>query len=98
MTIEVTRQRLAKDDCKLGFILDGFPRSAAQTEALEKILAGKDYKVLYFKVPLESVIERNSGRLSCPNCGAVYHEKFNPPKKAEDLRPLRGEIIQAGGR
>jgi len=81
VTIEITRQRLSKDDCKLGFILDGFPRSLAQAEALTGILAGQEYKVLYFKVQLESVIERNSGRLSCPNCGAVYHEKFNPPQK-----------------
>jgi adenylate kinase len=80
VTIEITRQRLAKDDCKFGFILDGFPRSIKQAEALSQILAGKDYRVLYFKVQLESVIERNSGRLSCPVCGAVYHEKFSPPK------------------
>jgi len=81
VTIEITRQRLLKDDCKLGFILDGFPRSLGQAGALTKILNGRDYKVIYFKVQLESVIERNSGRLSCPNCGAVYHEKFNPPQK-----------------
>jgi len=81
VTIEITRQRLLKDDCKSGFILDGFPRSLGQAEALTKILNGRDYKVIYFKVQLESVIERNSGRLSCPNCGAVYHEKFNPPQK-----------------
>lgn len=81
VTIEVTKERLSRDDCKLGFILDGFPRSPAQAEALTKILDGRDHKVLYFKVPLESVIERNSGRLSCPDCGAVYHEKFNPPQK-----------------
>jgi len=81
VTIEITRQRLAKDDCKLGLILDGFPRSMKQAEALNQMLAGKDYKVVYFKVQLEAVIERNAGRLSCPNCGAVYHEKFSPPKK-----------------
>ena len=81
VTIEITRQRLLKDDCKSGFILDGFPRSLGQAGALTKILNGRDYKVIYFKVQLESVIERNSGRLSCPNCGAVYHEKFNPPQK-----------------
>ncbi len=81
ITIEITRQRILKDDCKLGLILDGFPRSMKQAEALSGMLAGKDYRVVYFKVKLESVIERNSGRLSCPNCGAVYHEKFSPPKK-----------------
>jgi len=81
VTIEITKQRLSRDDCSLGFILDGFPRSIGQAEALTEFLNGRDHRVLYFKVPLSLVIERNVGRLSCANCGAVYHEKFNPPKK-----------------
>lgn len=80
VTIEITRQRIAKPDCKNGFILDGFPRSLKQAEALDKLLEKKDFKVVYFSVPMEVVIERNSGRRSCPECAAVYHVKFNAPK------------------
>ena len=80
VTIEITRQRIAKPDCKNGFILDGFPRSPKQAEALDKLLEKKDFKVVYFSVPMEVVIERNSGRRSCPECAAVYHVKFNAPK------------------
>lgn len=94
VTIEITKHRLSKDDCRLGFILDGFPRSLGQAEALTGYLNGRDYRVLYFKVPLELVIERNAGRLSCPECGAVYHEKFNPPKKAEMCDRCGGKLYR----
>jgi len=79
VTIKLTEERVSKSDCANGFILDGFPRSLKQAEALDKILSGKEFKVVYFTVSLESVIDRNSGRLSCA-CGAVYHKKYNPPK------------------
>ncbi|MBI5701841.1 adenylate kinase [Candidatus Saganbacteria bacterium] len=80
VTIRLTRERVAGKDCSSGFILDGFPRSLEQFEALDAILTGKEYKVIYFTVPLEAVIDRNSGRLSCGVCGSVYHVKYNPPK------------------
>ncbi|MBI5699862.1 adenylate kinase [Candidatus Saganbacteria bacterium] len=82
VTIRITRERIAKPDCQRGFILDGFPRSLNQALALDETLKGADYRVVYFDVPLQAVIERNAGRWSCPNCGAVYHVKFNPPKQA----------------
>jgi len=79
ITIKLTQERLQKDDSKSGLILDGFPRSLKQAEALEDILKERDFKVIYFSAPIESIIERNSGRLSC-KCGAVFHIKYNPPK------------------
>lgn len=82
VTIRITRERISKPDCQRGFILDGFPRSLIQAQALDETLKGADYRVVYFEVPLNAVIERNAGRWSCPNCGAVYHVKFNPPKQA----------------
>ncbi|MFA4905950.1 MAG: adenylate kinase [Candidatus Margulisiibacteriota bacterium] len=81
VTIRITRERIAKPDCQRGYILDGFPRSLNQAQALDETLKGADYRVVYFDVPLKAVIERNAGRWSCPNCGAVYHLKFNPPKQ-----------------
>lgn len=83
VTIGITKERLVKDDCKNGFILDGFPRSLKQAEALDEILKGSSFKVLYFTVSLDSVIDRNSGRLSCAKCGAVFHTKYNPSKNGE---------------
>jgi adenylate kinase len=84
VTIGIVRERLAKDDCKKGFILDGFPRTIEQADALTGIL--KDLglaltRVLNISVPAEDLIERAVGRRICKNCGATFHTKFNPPKK-----------------
>ncbi len=78
IVIEVVRRRLSQPDCRRGFILDGFPRTLRQAEELEKITT-IDAAIL-FEAPLEVVIERVSGRLVCPKCGAVYHIKWRPPK------------------
>ncbi len=77
--IGMMRDRLAQDDCRAGFILDGFPRTIKQAEELEKITDID--AVLNIYVPFEKLIERITGRRSCPKCGAVYHIKYNPPKK-----------------
>jgi len=79
LTIELTRQRTAQPDCKNGFILDGFPRSDAQANALDKMNLNLD-KVVYFDVSEDLVVIRLSGRRSCKACGSVYHVKFKPPK------------------
>ncbi|WP_053217600.1 adenylate kinase [Virgibacillus senegalensis] len=83
VTIGIVRERLSKDDSQKGFLLDGFPRTIAQAEALENLLAdmGKtlDY-VLHVEVPKEQLIERLTGRRICPTCGATYHVQFNPPE------------------
>ncbi len=83
LVIDLVADRLTWDDCKDGYILDGFPRSIPQAEALDEILKSRDDKldyVLDINVPDENIINRMSGRRACLNCGATYHIEFNPPK------------------
>ena len=97
VTIGIVRDRLAKNDCKKGFILDGFPRTVEQADALGKILEGLDLKltrVLNIHVPAEDLIERAVGRRICKNCGATYHVKFNPPKVENVCDDCSGELYQ----
>lgn len=94
ITIALTDERLKRDDCKNGFILDGYPRSLEQLLALDGALKGKDFCVVYFMAPLEAIIERNSGRLSCPECGSVYHVKYNPPKTADKCDKCGSALYQ----
>jgi adenylate kinase len=85
LTIEMIKDRLQRDDCKAGALLDGFPRTPAQAEALGKMLAtwnGKVDCVPYISVPPQELIGRLSGRWTCKAQGHVYHEKFNQPKAA----------------
>lgn len=94
VTIRLTNERVIEADCKNGFILDGFPRSLAQATALDETLKGKEYKVIYFTAALDAVIDRNSGRVSCTKCGAVYHVKYNPPKSSSACDKCQGELYQ----
>ena len=99
VTIAMVKDRIIRPDCAKGVLLDGFPRTPAQADALAKMLGelgGKVSSVPYISVPAEVLIERLSGRWTCPTCGSVYHEKFNPPKAAgkcdregSDLLPAR---------
>jgi adenylate kinase len=85
VTIAMIKDRLSKPDCAKGALLDGFPRTPAQAAALDetlKSLGGKVQCVPCINVAAEVLIERLSGRWSCRAAGHVYHEKFNPPKKA----------------
>jgi adenylate kinase len=85
IVIGIVEERLKEPDCANGFILDGFPRTTPQAEALERMLAklGKTLDgVVSLEVPHEKLIERGSGRRSCPVCGSVYHVYQSPPKKA----------------
>ncbi len=85
VTIGIVKERLAQDDCKKGFLLDGFPRTVPQAEALTETLKelgrGIDH-VIHIDVERGSLIERLTGRWICPVCGASYHTLFNPPKTA----------------
>lgn len=82
VTIAMIQDRLGRSDCKNGALLDGFPRTPTQAKALDEMLRKTNQEidcVPYINVPAEVLIERLSGRWSCPTCGFVYHEKFNPP-------------------
>ena len=97
VTVGIVRERLAKDDCKGGFILDGFPRTVEQAKALEKILDElnlKLTKVLNIRVPAEFLIERAVGRRICKGCGATYHVKFNAPKVEDTCDNCGGKLYQ----
>lgn len=83
VTIAMVHDRLQRPDCQDGALLDGFPRTPAQADALADMLGSMGQKVdsvPYISVPSEELIERLSGRWTCPSCGKVYHEKYNPPK------------------
>lgn len=80
VVIGIIRDYLSSDACKNGFILDGFPRSIPQAEALDKMGVKID-AVLSIEVDDKTIIERMSGRRVCSGCGASYHIKFNPPVK-----------------
>jgi adenylate kinase len=84
LTIRMIRERLLRPDCSKGAVLDGFPRTPAQADALEKMLGewnGTVKLVPYISVPAEVLIERLSGRWSCKAQGHVFHEKYNPPRQ-----------------
>jgi adenylate kinase len=89
-TIGLVRERLAKNDVKDSYILDGFPRTIAQAEALAEF--SKVDVVINFEVPDSIVIERLSGRLVCRKCGLNWHKIFNPPKKENICDKCGGEI------
>lgn len=72
-------ERIKADDCKKGYILDGYPRNVSQAEGLDSIVGSLD-KVICFDVDDETIVDRMSGRRSCPKCGKMYHLKYNPPK------------------
>ncbi|MBS7314927.1 MAG: adenylate kinase [Clostridiaceae bacterium] len=79
LVIELLKNRIAQDDCKNGFLLDGFPRTIPQAEALEGICAVD--AVVEIHVPDTAIVNRMSGRRTCPTCGATFHVTNKPPKK-----------------
>ncbi|MCH7930751.1 MAG: adenylate kinase [Proteobacteria bacterium] len=83
IVVAIIADRIAGPDCAGGFILDGFPRTVAQAEALDTVLDGNGMRidhVVEMTVDDEALVERISGRFSCVACGAAYHERFNRPK------------------
>lgn len=97
VTIGIVSERLNMDDCKNGFLLDGFPRTIAQAEALQSLLAeikeSIDY-VVHVDVPEQQLMERLTGRRICPTCGATYHILYNPPEKDGYCDRDGSELIQ----
>lgn len=84
-------ERIKADDCKNGFILDGYPRNVSQAEGLEAI-TGKLDRVVCFQVEDSIIIDRMVGRRGCPKCGQMYHIKYNPPKQ-EGVCDACGEAL-----
>ncbi len=97
VTVGIVRDRLGKDDCRKGFLLDGFPRTTAQAEALEELLSELERPidhVIYIDVDKDILMERLTGRRICKNCGATYHVVFNPPAVEGKCDKCGGELYQ----
>jgi adenylate kinase len=95
--IGVMRERMGAEDCKNGFILDGFPRTVVQAEALNALLKDLKKKItaaVNLDVADDEVVKRLSGRRSCPSCGATYHITFSPPKKEGRCDKCGAELVQ----
>ncbi|MGC9515398.1 adenylate kinase [Methanocrinis sp.] len=96
LLIDIIKDRLAKDDVKGGWMLDGYPRTIPQAEAMDEILPALGQKidvVLNIDVPDEELIKRVTGRRMC-KCGATYHVQFNPPKEPGKCDACGGELYQ----
>ena len=97
LTIAMVMDRLSRPDCAAGALLDGFPRTIAQAEALDRALAAQGQQVSivpYIAVPDEVLIERVSGRRICRTCEKVYHVRFNPPQQPGVCDEDGGELYQ----
>lgn len=93
VVIGIIKERLAKDDCQNGFILDGFPRTIPQAEALDAMGVVIN-KVIDIEVPDEKIITRMSGRRVCASCGASYHLEYKKPEKDGVCNVCGGDLIQ----
>ncbi|WP_010295293.1 adenylate kinase [Clostridium senegalense] len=97
LTIDIVQDRLEHEDCKNGFLLDGYPRTVSQAEALKNFLSEKGEKLdtaLLIDVQKEFIIDRMTGRRVCPDCGASYHVKFNPTKVEGECDICGSVVIQ----
>lgn len=97
VTIGIVKERLAKADCQQGFILDGFPRTIAQAEALDRTLAELTIRldrVVNITAPNSELVGRMTGRRICKGCGATYHVAFNAPKQEGACDKCGGQLYQ----
>lgn len=85
--------RIKKDDCKKGYILDGYPRNVSQAEGLNDVVGEID-RVILISVDDDKIVERMAGRRSCPNCSQMYHIKYNPPKAEGVCDSCGNQLIQ----
>lgn len=96
LVVDLVVDRVGQDDCERGYVLDGFPRTIPQAEALTKALADMGQKVDYaidVDVPDENILRRMSGRRACVGCGATYHVVYAPTKKEGICDTCGGELI-----
>lgn len=97
VTVGIVKDRIKEEDCKNGFLLDGFPRTVVQANALGKMLEDLGIKldsVINVEVPYKDLIGRLTGRRICRSCGATYHMIFNPPKDEGVCDKCGGELYQ----
>ena len=97
VTIGIVEERLKEADCAKGFLLDGFPRTVAQADALGELLTKLSFPldgVLNISVDYDVLLERLTGRRFCRQCGATYHTVFNPPKTVDVCDKCGGELYQ----
>ena len=95
--LNIVRERVSCLRCEGGFLLDGFPRTVAQAEALERLLKQEELRldaVLSYDLPIEKVVSRLSGRRTCAGCKAVYHVETRPPKQADVCDHCGGNLVQ----
>lgn len=96
LVCDLVVDRIQKDDCEKGFILDGFPRTIPQADALDQALAKHGEAIEYaidVEVPDENIIRRMAGRRCCKDCGAIFHVEYNPPKKEDCCDVCGGELV-----
>ena len=96
LTVKILLDRVAKDDCKNGYVLDGFPRTIPQANVLKEALEKQNDKIDYainVDVPDENIVRRMSGRRACVTCGATYHIEHVPPKKEGVCDKCGSELI-----
>ena len=96
LTVKILLDRVAKDDCKNGYVLDGFPRTIPQAEVLDKALNELGDKIDYaidVDVPDENIVKRMGGRRACLTCGATYHIEHVPPKKEGICDKCGSELV-----
>jgi len=97
LTVEIVKDRIKEEDCKNGFLLDGFPRTVAQADALNEVLSTLGTKldhVININVDENNLIIRLTGRRVCPKCGASFHVAFNPPKVEGICDYCGAEVVQ----